>query len=460
MSASQSYTLRGQLTRLDLMTRLTLGVLAIASGVYTYLGVRELLDGTATAVFLGAVIYASAVSVAIYAFWSYLMRFMPHVRQPGSRRMLYLAMAIGAAMIIAMSSWLNAAALAGSAAIEQHLAVTTEEYQEKLNQAHENALAAQSLLPDIQLASQRFAGLSDQEAQSGALTGTSGSGTVVQLLRQMSSQLSGLQTEIEASRGQVKTLFDEGGTRLAAMRRLVSSQGPVAERANAYGEEAVALSGLITSVQQTSVAPAVRRAAEDLGQTFIAPAADGIDPDLRGRQSQVVTRVEAAVKAQSDALAAAADEILARPVVEPVRFTPLSAPEAVIRYARDFLPSWAGAISIDLLPAVLIFILCIVQDVIRREEGEEMEAGDMSAEELMRAIRIQKKLRLAAGDRFVGDTVEGDPYEDEARRRETLRRGGERAQRGSAREDDHDDDAFVQRNEPDGPTPFPKTVAR
>ncbi|WP_370196862.1 hypothetical protein [Aurantimonas sp.] len=440
MSASQSYTLRGQLTRLDTTTRITLAVLALASGVYTYLGVRELLDGTATTVFLGAIVYSSAVSVAIYAFWSYLMRFMPHVRQPGSRRMLYVAMGLGAAMIIAMSSWLNAAALAGAAALEQHLAVTTEEYQGKLNEAHENALAAQSLLPDIQLASQRFARLSEQEARSGVLTGTSGSGTVVQLLRQMSNQLTGLQGEITASREDVKTLFGEGGERLSAMRQLVSSQGPIADRANAYAEQAVALSGLITALQQTSVAPTVRRAAEDLGRTFIAPIADGADDDLRTRQSEVVGRVETAVQAQSQALAAAADEILARPVVVPVRFTPLSSPEAVIRYARDFLPSWAGAISIDLLPAVLIFILCIVQDVIRREDGEEMETGDMSAAELMRAIRIQKKLRTAETDETLPAAARADMATHDPR--------------------DVPDDDIVQANTAGGPTPFPKTVVR
>ncbi len=440
MSASQSYTLRGQLTRLDTTTRITLAVLALASGVYTYLGVRELLDGTATTVFLGAIVYSSAVSVAIYAFWSYLMRFMPHVRQPGSRRMLYVAMGLGAAMIIAMSSWLNAAALAGAAALEQHLAVTTEEYQGKLNEAHENALAAQSLLPDIQLASQRFARLSEQEARSGVLTGTSGSGTVVQLLRQMSNQLTGLQGEITASREDVKTLFGEGGERLSAMRQLVSSQGPIADRANAYAEQAVALSGLITALQQTSVAPTVRRAAEDLGRTFIAPIADGADDDLRTRQSEVVGRVETAVQAQSQALAAAADEILARPVVVPVRFTPLSSPEAVIRYARDFLPSWAGAISIDLLPAVLIFILCIVQDVIRREDGEEMETGDMSAAELMRAIRIQKKLRTAETDEALPATARAEMAAHDPR--------------------EVPDDDIVQANTAGGPTPFPKTVVR
>lgn len=50
-----------------------------------------------------------------------------------------------------MSSWLNAAVLAGSAAIEPHLANTVEGYQEALQQTHENALAAQGYLPDIRI---------------------------------------------------------------------------------------------------------------------------------------------------------------------------------------------------------------------------------------------------------------------------------------------------------------------
>ena len=130
--------------RLETTTKITLAVLALASGVYTYLGVRGLLSGNASVVFFGAVIYSVAVSVGIYAFWSYLMRFLPHVESAAARTWLYVAMAIGSAMIIAMSSWLNAAALAGSAALEQHMANATETYQQELDKAHSNALAAQS----------------------------------------------------------------------------------------------------------------------------------------------------------------------------------------------------------------------------------------------------------------------------------------------------------------------------
>ena len=387
-----SQVLRGGLARLEVTTRVTLAVLAMASGVYTYLGVRDLLDGTATLVFFGAIIYSVAVSVGIYAFWSYLMRFLPHIDHADSRRILYLAMALGSAMIIAMSSWLNAAALAGSAALEQHLAGAVEGYQQKLDQAHNNALAAQGLLPDIQLAAQHFASLAKLERRSGALTGTSGSGTVVQLLTQMSKQLTGLADEVARSREQVQSLFSQGGRHLSEMRKLVSASGPVAARSDAFAEEAVVLTGVIAGLQQTSIAPAVKRTADDLARSFIAPAAGGNTADLVERQTDVVGKVESSVRAKSKALAEAADEILARPAVKPLRFTPLSTPEAVLRYAGDFLPSWAGAISIDLMPAVLILILCGVQGAIRRVEGGELDGHSVTADDMMRAMRLYRTI--------------------------------------------------------------------
>ena len=151
-----SQVLRGGITRLEVMTKFTLATLALASGIYTYIGVRSLLEGSPIEVFLAAIVYSAAVSVAIFAFWTYLMRFLPHVRQASSRRLMYVAMFIGSLMILAMSAWLNAAALAGSAALEQHMANSTDQFQQNLDRAHGNALAAQVLLPDIQLASRRF----------------------------------------------------------------------------------------------------------------------------------------------------------------------------------------------------------------------------------------------------------------------------------------------------------------
>lgn len=392
MALGASHRLQDGVLAVETMTRFALAVLALASGVYTYLGVRSLLDGSPTAVFFAAIIYSASVSVAIYAFWSYMARFYPHVIGAASRGALMGVMALGCAMIIAMSSWLNAAALAGSAALEQHLAETVQDYTADLDQAHQNALAAQSLLPDIQRTSERFARLAEDERENGALTGTTGSGSVVQLLTQMSSQLSELEAGVLASRERVATLFDQGRSHLATMRTLVSAPGAIAPRSDDFSAEVVALSGVITSLEQTSIAPSVKRAAEDLSLGFIAPVADGRGADLANRQDQVMQTIRASVAAQSQVLSQAADDILSREPVAERRFVPLSSAEAVLRYAADFIPAWAGAISIDLLPAVLVFILAVVHGAIRKQEERLPFAERITAAEFLEALEVQRAL--------------------------------------------------------------------
>ncbi|WP_425458875.1 hypothetical protein [Ahrensia kielensis] len=396
-NGARASEIRSQMTNVGAMTHFALAILALASGVYTYLGVRSLLDGSASQIFFAAIVYASAVSVGIYVFWAYLMRFFPLIIERSGRLALIGVMIVGGGMIIAMSSWLNAAALAGSAALEQHLAVTLEEYAGDLDAAHGRALSAESLLPDVQRASERFSRLAEDERSNGALTGTSGSGSVVQLLGQMGAQLDELGDAIRNSRTQTETLFEKGRAHLSAMRTLVSAPGPVQPRADRYAEEAVTLSGVIAALQETSIAPSVKRAAEDLSIGFIAPIADGLDANLAARQSQIMATVESSVEAQSQALAQAADEIMAEPRVASRRFQPLSSAEAVIRYASDFAPSWAGAISIDLLPAMLVFMLAIAQNVSMREGAIQADAETMSAADMMRALAVYREMSSLEG---------------------------------------------------------------
>ncbi len=391
--SSTALLLSKGVARLEVTLKLTTAILALAAGVYTYLGVRELLNGSPTTVFFAAVIYSVAVSVGIYAFWVFLMQFMPHVAGRG-RGLMFGCMALGSLMIVAMSSWLNASALAGAAAIQQHLAITVQNYTRDLDTANSNAIAAQSLLPDIQLASSRFAKLADAE-RVGSLTGTAGSGTVVQLLTQMSGQLDSLGQEVQASGKRVSALFEQGGKNLAKMRELISDRGPIAARSDAFATESLALMGVIANLQQTSVAPAVKRAATSLSSGFIAPAAGGRTSDLADRQTAVVGKVESSIAAQAASLSDAADKILAMPRVEPARFQAMSPAEAVLRYAGDFIPSWAGAISIDLMPAVLVLILCVVHAAIRREGLPAASASDMTAGELVAALRMAQEVEQA-----------------------------------------------------------------
>src|ERR1700721_3270407 len=89
--SSASVLLSKGVTRLEVTLKLTTAILALAAGVYTFLGVRELLNGSPTTVLFAAVIYSVAGSVGIYAFWVFLMHFMPLVTHRTRRALLCVA---------------------------------------------------------------------------------------------------------------------------------------------------------------------------------------------------------------------------------------------------------------------------------------------------------------------------------------------------------------------------------
>ncbi|MEH6521717.1 hypothetical protein [Sulfitobacter sp.] len=383
--------LEDHLSWLDTFSGTALGVLAVASGIYTYLGVSSLLDDNGAMSAFAAIAYSVAVSVGIFVFWSYMLRLFPAVRGARARVALLATMGLGSIAIIAMSSWLNAAALAGSAAVEQHLAKTVQDYQVSLERAHEVALSAQGLERDVARVRQSFEDLSEQEA-TGNLSGLAGRGAVFRVLRQKSSELAGLEAQIASQTPLVQSAFSEGNAILSRMRALTVEAGPVEARSVEFSEQAVRLAGLITQMRQLSVASLVERAAQDLSASVVLPELDGRSAQTRGDQAATISSVLEVLAQRAQTLARAAQAVQAMPAPPETTYTPISAADAVILYARNFVPSWAGAIAIDLLPAVLVFILAITQGAIRSgREGTAVE-DSLTLAELRAAIAVMKEM--------------------------------------------------------------------
>jgi len=385
--------LEGHLKWLDTFSGTALGVLAVASGIYTYLGVSSLLDENGAMSAFAAIAYSVAVSVGIFVFWSYMLRLFPAVRGARARVGLLGAMGLGSVAIIAMSSWLNAAALAGSAAVEQHLAKTVQEYQASLERAHEISLSAQGLERDVARVRQSFEDLGEQEA-TGGLSGLAGRGAVFRVLRQKSEELAGLEAQIATQTPLVDTAFVEGNQILSRMRALTVEPGPVEARSVEFSEQAVRLAGLITQLRQLSVAPLVERAAQDLAASVVLPELDGRTAETRGDQAATITSVLEVLAQRATTLERAAQVVQAMPPPTETTYTPISSADAVILYARNFVPSWAGAIAIDLLPAVLVFILAITQSAIRGgREGAPIE-DTLTLAELRAAVTAMHDMEV------------------------------------------------------------------
>ncbi|SFA89496.1 hypothetical protein SAMN05421688_1549 [Poseidonocella pacifica] len=379
---------------LDSFTGAALGVLASASGIYTYLGVRSLLDDTGAWTTFAALSYSLAVSVGIFVFWSYLMRLLPAVRSAASKIGLFLCMALGSLAIIAMSSWLNAAALAGAAAVEQHLAHTVQTYQGALERTHSNAIAGQALGRDVARVRETLSDLSEQEAV-GDLSGLAGRGAVFRVLTQKSAELDGLEAQITSQERAVEEAFAQGNAILSRMRSLTVEPGAVDGRSVRFAEEAVRLSGLIAELRQLNVAPLVSRAAADLRDSVILPDLDADSAEGRVSQQSTINSVLTLLGDRATTLEQAAEEVQALPEATEIEYTPLSAADAVIRYAGNFVPSWAGAIAIDLLPAVLVFILMVTHSAIRTGQGAYSIEDTMTVAEMRAALEASKSLDVA-----------------------------------------------------------------
>lgn len=380
---------------LDSFTGAALGVLSAASGIYTYLGVRSLLDDTGAWTTFAALSYSIAVSVGIFVFWSYMLRLLPAVRSAASKLGLFLSMGLGCVAIIAMSSWLNAAALAGAAAVEQHLAHTVQNYQSALERTHSNAIAGQSLARDVARVRETFDGLSQQEA-GGDLSGIAGRGAVFRLLTQKSDELQGLEEQIAAQDRAVSQAFDQGNAILSRMRALSVEPGAIEGRSVRFAEEAVRLSGIIAELRQLNVAPLVNRAAVDLRDSVVLPDLDATSAEGRTAQQATIASVMGLLADRAETLTLASNEVLALPEAEEIEYTPLSAADAVIRYAGNFVPSWAGAIAIDLLPAVLVFILMVTQSAIRGGLGAHSVEETMTVSDLRAALAAARALDIPA----------------------------------------------------------------
>ncbi|MDV7144139.1 hypothetical protein R3X27_15735 [Tropicimonas sp. TH_r6] len=104
-----------------------------------------------------------------------------------------------------------------------------------------------------------------------------------------------------------------------------------------------------------------------------------------------------ALDQRSKTLKQAADEVPAMEPLQETAYNPISSADAVIRYAGSFVPSWAGTIAIDLLPAILVFVLAIAQAAIRSgRDGLSIEET-LTLADLKAAINAMKDVEISMG---------------------------------------------------------------
>ena len=129
----------------------------------------------------------------------------------------------------------------------------------------------------------------------------------------------------------------------------------------------------------------------NLPASIVLPELDGRNSEIEA-QSATIKSVLEALDRRSKTLLAAANDVLEMEPPEETAYNPISSADAVIEYAENFIPSWAGAIAIDLLPAILVFILAVTQSAIRQNEDSLAMEDSLTLAELKTSVNALKKL--------------------------------------------------------------------
>ena len=131
---------------------------------------------------------------------------------------------------------------------------------------------------------------------------------------------------------------------------------------------------------------------------MVLPELDGSTSAIRNAQTSTISSVLTALDQRSQSLQRAAGEVLAMEPPQETAYNPISSADAVIRYAGNFVPSWAGAIAIDLLPGVLVFVLAITQAAIRSgRDGLSIEET-LTLADLKAAMAAMRDVEASMGD--------------------------------------------------------------
>lgn len=351
------------LASLDPLTTACLLILSVVSGYLNYL---SLADMFAAGMALwqaktAAATVSVAVSAAIMVFWSHMMTLVPIDQGRPKRRALFRAMMLGCGLIFLISSWMNASALVGVRAQEQDLAVQLSAYQQTFDEVLRRAIVIRQLVPSLQAEADRFTEMSKSEKTSGALTGSRSPGAVTATLDQVAGRLTSLQASIDGSLKEADEAAEVARQHLKAMQDLLRGQGEFEKRLNAFTDQAVALDALMARLSEQSVLPAIRLTAGSLGSSLILPATSAHSGALAEKQQTVMDGISGAVHGIGERLAGAAAQMEKQESLKVPAFKPLSRSDAVIAYAGDFLPAWGAAVSLDLMPLVIVLVRTIVR---------------------------------------------------------------------------------------------------
>lgn len=328
--------------------RAALWTVTIVSGVTSALGIYLMIPRESYAPFLAAMA-GLAITMLLTASWTYLYQ---HTRD---RLRLLLGLVFFLPVIAVVSTWSNATALAGPAAVRMHLKQFVAAYNAPVNEAQRRGERNARIVAAVAAEAAAFQADVAGEVKEGRLTGAPGRGAVTITLERVADQLDAMTQQVEQAAEQNAQAITTATDAFAALQVLAEQERPATGDVKAATERLRMAIIRIDEVSPANVVAALLPGVEGVMNSLLRPEGEGFAARQR---AAIEDHIRPRLESIRDNLAELAKSTQGSTAGMP-GYEPITPPEAAVGYYRHFPVQWSISAALDLAPLVFLVLLLL-----------------------------------------------------------------------------------------------------
>lgn len=374
----------------------TIMVLGVVSAVAGYAGISIALPHDSLWWKLFAALVASAIGLAIGAFWHLAFAAALKPEQQKLRKAAWAVVFGGCMVIGGISAFWHVAALGAPLAYTAAIYKTLTQAEQALAWLGTARNGYRNLLPRLSSFQTEVANLAACEAESGCVTGTAGTRGVYGTLNGLAGKLDGVVKSLQAVDAKFDTRTADGQKCLADLRTTMAA-GAEADGGTAKASAAFdCVNAVIAEIDGKGQIERIAQEMDSLTAGLVVPVTIKTDA-----QKQAVENILASLKDRADAIARDARGAISEaptPVIALDRMSPM---QVVVVHWEAIAPAWATALALDMFPAVLLAFQSIIV-----ASRRELPDGDQQKYTIADIVEVAKLSRV------VDKAVAPEPRDD------------------------------------------------
>jgi hypothetical protein len=356
----------------------TIFVCAVISGVLNYSGLSEMVTNREFFQLALCAATGLGVTLAITLFWDYAFAIVPDLKSSERRAQSWATIVAGIVLILAISSWWNVVGIGQDQISRLNAETVAVETERALAESIGDSGGYGSAQGDIAAFKEDISAIIEAES-SGATSGAPGDGPISLTMRQIESRLDNLLTSIGTSSTQLGQIRSRGDVCLEALNKAVLSGNR-----DSITSAVSCANGVIADLGNQDILSQMERGLSGLTSGIVLPATIRTNA-----QRAVLTEFFASTQSRADDLVTRL-QALPEVTIPPVSAEMPNLLMGVLLHWKSLIPVIATAISLDLLPLVILILTVLRKDETREEEKVR---DHWTAEELMEAAALMKELR-------------------------------------------------------------------